>query len=110
MPKKLKDWLIRRLGGYRTVYAEKTVVRNFSGEKVLVTVDIPNEFLVHIIDVETEVRQELANRFAKHIFENMPQENITVERIYASDSVLCSARLWIEYDCNLRRRLDEHRI
>lgn len=104
MRNKFKDWLIRRLGGYRTVYEEKTVVRNFSGEKVLVTVDIPNEFLIHIRDVETEVRQELANRFAEYVFENMPQKNITIERIYASDSVLYSANIWIDYDCNLQRR------
>lgn len=104
MWKKFKDLLIRKLGGYRTVYGEKTVVRNFNGEKVHVTIDVPNEYSINIRLTEEQVRRELADRLAKYIFENMPAENITKGRIYASDSVLYSADIWIDYDCNLQRR------
>ncbi len=104
MLNRFKSWLVRKLGGYRTFYEEKIVVKDFRGEKVHVSFDLPNEFLIHIKDVETEVRRELADRFAKYIFENMPAENISVEKIYASDSVMYSANFWLEYDCDLQRR------
>lgn len=104
MWKKFKDRIIRKLGGYRTVYAEKTVVRNFSGERVHATIDVPNEYSINRELTEEKVRRELADRLAKYIFENMPIENISKERVYASDSVLYSADIWIDYDCNLQRR------
>jgi|GEM_PF-4281736 len=106
MPKKLKDWLIRRLGGYRTVYSEKTVVRNFSGEKVHAEFLVPNEYCLVRKFTEREIRDELAKELAMYIIENMPVENISSEKIDARDAMLYSANLWIDYDCNLRRRLE----
>ncbi len=104
MLNRVKSWLIRKLGGERTVYAEKVVIKNFHGERVCAAIDVPDEYSLNRRLTEKEVRRELADRLAKYIFENMPAENISVEKIYSSRSTLYKAYFWIDYDCNLQRR------
>ena len=104
MLNRFKSWLVRKLGGEKTVYAEKVVIKNFQGERVCAAIDVPDEYSLNRELTVEGVRREIAGKFAEYIFENMPQENISVEKIYSSRSTLYKAYFWIDYDCNLQRR------
>lgn len=104
MLNRFKSWLVRKLGGEKTVYAEKVVIKNFQGERVCAAIDVPDEYSLNRELTVEVVRREIADKFAEYIFENMPQENISVEKIYSSRSTLYKAYFWIDYDCNLQRR------
>ena len=108
--KKIKDWLVRKLGGYRTVYAEKVVVKNFNGERVNAIVEVPREHLIYGKAIEEGIRRRMASELAEHIVKNMPDENIFIEVVASRDKILYSAKFWIDYDCNLQRRSDERLI
>ncbi|MBQ8796142.1 MAG: hypothetical protein IJZ54_06935 [Clostridia bacterium] len=108
--KKIKDWLVRKLGGYRTVYAEKVVVKKFNGERVNAIVEVPREYLIYGKTPKEEIRRRIAGELAEHIVKNMPDENISTEEVVSRDKILYSAKFWIDYDCDLQRRSDERSI